>query len=516
MNVALLIFNRPDVTARVFARIREARPDRLFVIADGPRPDRPGEADLVAATRAVAGAVDWPCEVTRDYSDTNLGCGRRVATGISGVFDAVEEAVILEDDCLPHPSFFGFCGALLDRYRHDHRVTTVGGANFQGGVRRGAGSYYFSKYMHCWGWATWRRAWRHYDRRMAAWPAARDAGALAAVHPDPRERAFWEGVLDRTHRGEVDTWDYPWQLSCWLQHGLTALPNVNLVTNLGFGPGGDAHDGKLPAGRPAGRGRRPAGAPAVRAAGRRRGRGVRGPDAARRAAPAPHAAVPPGEPGPYAGPGSPPAGPPETLAPVTAAPPPDTPPDTPRGRARRARWLFRRWLRRTFLWPRWRRGERTPFVVFGHPARLDLHPTAQVSDALFNLSSGTVSVGPHAFFGHRVMVLTGRHDVETYGPDRAAAFPGAGGDVTIGEGVWVASGATILGPCRVGPHAVVAAGALVTRDVPAGAVVVGAPARVVRRLPGPDGTLADADATPPADAATLPAAAPPPAAAARP
>ena len=242
MNVALLIFNRPGVTARVFAAVRAARPARLFVIADGPRPGRPGEADAVAATRAVTDAVDWPCEVTRLYSDRNLGCAARVASGLDAVFGAVEDAVILEDDCLPHPAFFPYCAALLDRYRDDERVMAVCGSDLRDAAPGPPPSaaaprtgYRFSRYPLCWGWATWARAWRHYDPAPAAWPAARDAGALAAVVPDPADRAAWDGLYDAVARGEVNSWAYPWQLCVWLQHGLSVHPNANLVSNVGFG-----------------------------------------------------------------------------------------------------------------------------------------------------------------------------------------------------------------------------------------------------------------------------------------
>ena len=252
--VAFLIFNRPKVTAQVFGTIRQARPERLFVVADGPRADRPGEAEKVAAARAVTEAVDWPCEVVRDYSDVNLGCGERISSGITRVFEQVEEAIVLEDDCLPHPSFFGYCGKLLDRYREDERVMTISGDNFQGGARRGepGASYYFSKYMHCWGWATWRRAWRHFSLDVPFWPDVRDAGLLAAACPAARERAYWTEIFDRVHRREIDTWDYPWLLCVWLQSGLTAIPNVNLVSNIGFGEGATHTSSSSPfANRPA-------------------------------------------------------------------------------------------------------------------------------------------------------------------------------------------------------------------------------------------------------------------------
>src|SRR6185369_14461868 len=163
--VAFIIFNRPDTTEKVFAEIARARPPKLLVIADGPRAGRAGEADRCAATRAIIDRVDWDCKVLTNYSDVNLGCKNRVASGIDWVFEQVPEAIILEDDCLPDPTFFRFCEELLIRYREDERISQICGANFQFGRKRSNDSYYFSRYNHIWGWASWRRAWQHYDRK---------------------------------------------------------------------------------------------------------------------------------------------------------------------------------------------------------------------------------------------------------------------------------------------------------------------------------------------------------------
>jgi len=232
--VALFIFNRPDTTARVFARIAAARPSRLFVVADGPRPAVPADAEACAATRAITEAVDWPCEVRRDYAPANLGCGRRVASGLDWVFSQVEEATILEDDCVPDPSFFPFCEELLDRFRTDERVMAISGDNFQGGRWRTRYSYYFSAVPHAWGWATWRRAWQHFDLEMLLWPEIRDGGWLADLFHDRHAARYWTEIFDAMLQHRIDTWDYQWFFACWAQGGLTVLPSVNLVSNIGF------------------------------------------------------------------------------------------------------------------------------------------------------------------------------------------------------------------------------------------------------------------------------------------
>lgn len=236
--VAFIAFNRPELTRRTFAAIRERRPSRLFLIADGPRDDHPSDAQRCAEVRRILEGVDWPCEVHRDYAERNLGLKRRVVSGLDRVFATVDRAIVLEDDCLPHPDFFRFCQELLVRYEDDERVWVITGDNFQGGRRRGAASYYFSRYNHCWGWATWRRAWQHNDADVRFWPEWRDSAEWQRAMPDAVERRYWTAIFDRAAAGELNSWAYPWTASVWRHGGLSATPNVNLVSNLGFGPEG--------------------------------------------------------------------------------------------------------------------------------------------------------------------------------------------------------------------------------------------------------------------------------------
>ncbi len=179
--VAFLIFNRPELTRKVFATIAQAKPSKLLVVADGPRADVPDDREKCSEARAIIGRIDWDCEVLTNYSSANMGCRARISTGLEWVFTNVEEAIILEDDCIPHPTFFRFCKELLTRYRDDQRVMMISGDNFQMGRNRTPYSYYFSRFFHCWGWATWRRAWRHYDIDMELWPSLRDGSWLLYV-----------------------------------------------------------------------------------------------------------------------------------------------------------------------------------------------------------------------------------------------------------------------------------------------------------------------------------------------
>lgn len=232
--IAYFVFNRPQHTRKSFERIRNQRPERLFVIADGPRREHPEDQGLCEEVRSLVEDVDWVCEVQRDYADENLGLKERVVSGLDWVFSQVDRAIVLEDDCVAHPDFFTFCEKLLERYEADPRVSTVTGNNFQAGRQRGNASYYFSKYTHVWGWATWRRSWSYYDGDISFWPEWRFEDTWKTILTR-RERRYWESIFDSVSKGEIDTWDYQWTAVNLYHGGLTATPNVNLVTNIGFG-----------------------------------------------------------------------------------------------------------------------------------------------------------------------------------------------------------------------------------------------------------------------------------------
>lgn len=136
------------------------------------------------------------------------------------------------------PDFFPFCEELLSDYRHDERIMHISGNNFQFGRHQTKYSYYFSRYTHIWGWATWRRAWQYYDVTMKMWPMVRDRHLLNLILDNPRSVRYWHDIFQKVYDKKIDTWDYQWTFACWLQNGLTILPDVNLVSNIGFGPEG--------------------------------------------------------------------------------------------------------------------------------------------------------------------------------------------------------------------------------------------------------------------------------------
>ena len=232
--VALFVFNRPDLTEQVFERVRSVKPSVLFISADGPRPDRPDDIRLCRETLDVFDAIDWPCEVHWNVREQNLGCGPAMSQGIDWVFQHVDRAILLEDDCLPDPTFFEFCTELLERYADDTRIMQISGFNLAAPQSVfGDASYSFASYPFVWGWATWRRAWAQYDFRMTTWPAFRDDGMLKGLHAGRSHRATMRREWDWVHAGN-GTWDHQWQYAVMSQHGLSIYPASNLVSNLGF------------------------------------------------------------------------------------------------------------------------------------------------------------------------------------------------------------------------------------------------------------------------------------------
>jgi hypothetical protein len=235
--VALLNFNRPHLTRKVFEVVRQIKPRRLLLIADGPRPHKPEDAKLCAEVRAVFDEIDWDCEVLRNFSDENMGSFKRNSTGLNWVFDTVEEAIILEDDCVPSLSFFPYCEELLKRYKDDQRMGVISGNNFGfpwGGSKND--SYFFSAYALTWGWASWRRVWKEVDLNMSWWEQEAGKKLLRNRLPRLAEWRYWHWLFEGIHSGEKrNAWDYQLILSSLRHSQYCVIPQVNLVSNIGYG-----------------------------------------------------------------------------------------------------------------------------------------------------------------------------------------------------------------------------------------------------------------------------------------
>jgi hypothetical protein len=233
--ILFLIFNRPHNTGRVFKLLKKIKPLRLYLAADGPRLEKKGEIELVNKVTKIVSVVEWPCEVKTLFRKKNLGCKIAVSSAINWFFKHEEEGIIIEDDCLPNEDFFRFCQNLLDYHRNNNQVFMISGNNFQDGVKRGDASYFFSQYTHIWGWATWKRAWKYYDRDIKFWPNWKNSVNWKNKFTENIEQKYWARILDKVYLKQLDTWDYSWQASMWKNNGLAINPNVNLVRNIGFG-----------------------------------------------------------------------------------------------------------------------------------------------------------------------------------------------------------------------------------------------------------------------------------------
>jgi hypothetical protein len=234
--ILFLVFNRLDTTQKVFDAIREVKPKKLYISADGPRENRIGESEkCLALQNTILKQIDWDCDLSTNFRTKNLGCKLAISSGIDWFFKNEEKGIILEDDTLPHHSFFRFCEDLLEYYKADRRIMMISGDNFQFDRKDTEYSYYFSRYTHVWGWATWRRAWAHYDVDIKSWPKIKTNNLLLNILDNKKEACYWMNIFEKVYKGRIDTWDYQWLFACWLHGGLTILPELNLISNIGFG-----------------------------------------------------------------------------------------------------------------------------------------------------------------------------------------------------------------------------------------------------------------------------------------
>lgn len=234
--ILFVIFNRPAVTKQVMGAIRQAKPARFYIAADGPRRNKESDEENCIKARTIVQEVDWDCEVKTLFQDENLGCGIAVADAINWFFEHESEGIILEDDCLPAPDFFPFCHELLDRYRNDNRIMAISGCNLvPEQLRSTEYSYTYSNHNNIWGWATWKRAWKLYDFEMSDYKKVKEMGYLKNSFSSSYEYDYFEWVFERTFLFPTITWDYQWEFTRRINSGLTILPQKNLISNLGFG-----------------------------------------------------------------------------------------------------------------------------------------------------------------------------------------------------------------------------------------------------------------------------------------
>jgi len=235
--ILFMIFNRLDTTKQVFEMIRKVTPQKLYIASDGHRINRVGEKEKVETVREyVLKSIDWDCEIKTLFREENLGCGKAVSGAISWFFENEEMGIILEDDCLPSMSFFPYCKELLEYYKNDTRIYHIAGYNPLIYTKTPY-SYYFARIQHCWGWASWRRAWKHYSFDINNLNDFIDKKTINKKFTRDIDRDYWIKIFKKMENHDIDTWDYQWTYNIFYNNGVCINPAKNLITNIGFGEG---------------------------------------------------------------------------------------------------------------------------------------------------------------------------------------------------------------------------------------------------------------------------------------
>lgn len=233
--ILILAFNRIDEISVLIEKLKKIKPRKIYFSQDGPRSYI--KNDFIKCKKVktfVLENINWQCEIKTNFNDTNLGCRKAVSSAINWFFQSEEMGIILEDDCIPSNSFFLFCEKMLIKFKKNENIYTISGSNFQQGKSIGDGDYYFSKYAHCWGWATWRRAWTCYDDSMSFWKDLKNNNIWHDIHSSIFEKKYWIKIFEKVKDKKIDSWAYVLLASIWNKRGMNIIPNKNLVLNIGF------------------------------------------------------------------------------------------------------------------------------------------------------------------------------------------------------------------------------------------------------------------------------------------
>ncbi len=232
--VLVLLFNRPNETKKLFEHLEMIKPRKLYINQDGPRKNSLRDLENCKKVKNIAINPKWDCEIFLNISEINHGCRKAVSSGLDWFFEKEECGIILEDDCMPSTSFFKFSKKMLAKYKDNKLISVISGSNFQKNNNIGLGDYYFSKYAHCWGWSSWRRAWKFNDSNLSFWPNWKNSLEWKTFHKNKLEQKYWTKIFDKVYDNKIDSWAYIWQASVWYNSGLTVTPNKNLILNIGF------------------------------------------------------------------------------------------------------------------------------------------------------------------------------------------------------------------------------------------------------------------------------------------
>ena len=233
--IVVIIFNRPDNTRTLYESIRAQGPKKLFIISDGPRKNFENDIEKIKKSREIFENIDWNCEVLFNNSQINLGARERIISGLNWVFEKVEKAIILEDDCIPSKEFFLFMEKMLTRYQSNTKIASVCGSNFLSHWNKTKENYFYSKYFNGWGWGTWSDRWQKFNSKLDNLEKVRKSKFLKSYLDSYRAYIYWHWILDRIKNGKLDAWDYIWIFENFINEKLHVTPKMNLISNIGFG-----------------------------------------------------------------------------------------------------------------------------------------------------------------------------------------------------------------------------------------------------------------------------------------
>lgn len=233
--VYLNFFNRPNTFRKVFNAVKEAKPSILFLSCDGPRKGRNDDVENIEKCKEIVNDINWECKVYKNYSDDNLGCGKRMYSGISWAFEYVDRLIVLEDDCVPSNDFFLFCQELLEKYKDDNRIYMINAMNHLIEYNDTNSSYFFGPGC-CWGWATWKRAWEQVDFDMNFLNDSYSMKCIERKYPF-YNNSIKEGKIKKQKllmENKMSSWTYQSGMACALSSQMAIIPKVNLITNIGL------------------------------------------------------------------------------------------------------------------------------------------------------------------------------------------------------------------------------------------------------------------------------------------
>lgn len=244
--VMICTFTRLDSVKHVLESVRHVKPPRMYLVSDGPRADHPEDAGKIAAVHEyLESSIDWDCEVYKNYAKSNMGCGRRMPTGVSWVFEHEDRAIFLEDDCVADISFYKYAQELLEKYKDNEEVMLISGNNQIAYLNSIDSSYGFSKQADIWGWASWKRAWDKYDWDISGWPNNKNNSCFKKYYTT-KTRWFFAAQWDLLYKHGYDAWDYQFTYCLGVNNGYCIIPATNLVTNEGFSTDGSTHTQSMP------------------------------------------------------------------------------------------------------------------------------------------------------------------------------------------------------------------------------------------------------------------------------